>query len=323
MSASGRKKRRNNWIAKGEWYILLLFSKGLASVPLAWVHQLSDLIRWLAFDLMGFRKKVILENLRNSFPNHSYDKNLEIHRDFSRYFCDMMLETIRAHSMSNEELGRQVEVKNLEVVDSYFDQRRNVAIALGHYSNWEWAGPYGGTLTRHRPYVIYHPLGSFGFNRLLYQSRRKRKWTMMKMKRAFRKMQILSDEMQAHTQREPYAVAFLADQNAPAHNAYWTRFLNQETAFFWGLERAAKKFDLAVIYARITQPRRGHYLLEFEPLVDQPSDLPEGKIIEKFAHRLEQQILEYPPHWLWSHRRWKAKRPSLSEAPAHNSLQET
>ena len=106
------------------------------------------------------------------------------------------------------------------------------------------------------------------------------------------------------------ATAFIADQTPPPERAYWTTFLNQDTPVFWGTEKIAQKLGRPVVYCGIDREARGRYVMRFEDLVPDPGATPEGFISDAHTRRLEQDIRRRPAIWLWSHRRWKHKRPA-------------
>jgi KDO2-lipid IV(A) lauroyltransferase len=108
------------------------------------------------------------------------------------------------------------------------------------------------------------------------------------------------------------AVAFLADQTAKPDNAYWTTFLNQETPVFWGTEKFARKYNYRVVYLSIKRIKRGYYKLFAEILFDNPSNTNECEISEAHTRRLEKDIIKHPEIWLWTHRKWKHRKKSIT-----------
>ena len=110
--------------------------------------------------------------------------------------------------------------------------------------------------------------------------------------------------------KEVTATAFIADQTPLPKGAYWTTFLNQDTPIFFGTAKIAKKLNYPVIYVSIKRPRRGHYEISAELLIQHPDSLSENEISERHTRRLERDIRENPHIWLWSHRRWKHKNPN-------------
>jgi KDO2-lipid IV(A) lauroyltransferase len=125
---------------------------------------------------------------------------------------------------------------------------------------------------------------------------------LIAMKDTFREMLSKREELNA--------TAFIADQTPPADNAYWMTFLNQDTPVFKGTGIIAKKINYAVVYASVKRIKRGYYEINAELLTDNPKEMTEDHISEMHTKRLEQDIIEQPEIWLWSHKRWKHKRVS-------------
>ncbi|MBL7851980.1 MAG: lysophospholipid acyltransferase family protein, partial [Cyclobacteriaceae bacterium] len=111
------------------------------------------------------------------------------------------------------------------------------------------------------------------------------------------------------------ATAFVGDQAAPV-SEHWMTFLNQESSVYTGIEKVARKLNYPVVYMHPTRPWRGYYTLTLEVIVEDPSRTVDNEITEIYTRRLERDIRENPPLWLWSHRRWKSKRPQSIPAPA-------
>jgi KDO2-lipid IV(A) lauroyltransferase len=104
--------------------------------------------------------------------------------------------------------------------------------------------------------------------------------------------------------------AFLSDQTpVRSEIKYWTTFLNQDTPVYLGTEKIASKYDMAVVFFNIQKIRRGYYNLNIELLYEHATGIPEYQITETHIKRLEEIIRQNPENWIWSHRRWKHKRP--------------
>jgi Kdo2-lipid IVA lauroyltransferase/acyltransferase len=104
-------------------------------------------------------------------------------------------------------------------------------------------------------------------------------------------------------------IGLIADQTPAPESAYWTIFLNQDTPVFNGPEKLARKFNYPVIYMAVKKIKRGYYSLDAITLTETPAAVPEGAISELHTRELERTIREQPFAWLWSHRRWKHRRP--------------
>jgi len=152
-----------------------------------------------------------------------------------------------------------------------------------------------------RALVTYKPLSSKLMDRLMKEIRQLNGSELISMQQTFRSIA---------TSKEPVISLLVADQAPHPENAYWTIFLNQDTPVFLGAERIAKSTGHVVVFLAMRRVKRGHYTLEFQELCLDPKAQPEFAITEMHLRALESLIIESPQNWLWSHKRWKHKRPA-------------
>jgi KDO2-lipid IV(A) lauroyltransferase len=252
--------------------------------------------------VIGYRKDVVYTNLRNSFPEKTDAEIDTIAKKFYRYFCDLMLETVKTLSISKKTARNRLAVTNLHIFEKYFAQKQSILIVMGHWGNWELAGARFAAEPVHQLFVIYHPLANKHFNKLLYHMRTRLGNKLYAMRETSRGMIANKDKITA--------TAFIADQTPSPLNCHWTTFLNQDTPVFKGTGKFSKKFNYPIVYVGIKRTQRGYYEIIAEDLVPEPSKLEETEILELFTKRLEQDIIQMPETWLWTHRRWKHKRQS-------------
>ena len=288
------------------YYILLPFIYLISYLPFWLLYALSDFLNFILFTLLGYRKEVIGMNLKKSFPNKSEAEINAIHKKFNRFFCDLILETIKTLTISKKQALKHCSFndESLKLLNQLHADKKKVILVLGHFGNWEYAGAAMSAQAKQQLYVIYHPLSNTYFNQLIIKMRTRSGTKLITMKDTFRTMISLrkSDEINA--------TAFIADQTPPKDNAYWTTFLNQDTPVFWGTEIIASKLNYPIVYISISQQKRGYYQMTAEILHDNPKNTIEGEISELHTKRLEQDIIKQPEIWLWSHRRWKHQRPT-------------
>jgi len=252
---------------------------------------------------MHYRRKIVMQNLRNSFPDKSDDEIKQIAKRFFRYFCDLFLETFKTLTISRAAMLRHCnfDAASMKLIDRLADEKQSTIIVMGHKGNWEWAGNTFSLLCRHQLYVIYHPLANKYFDRLMYKMRTRFGTRLITMKNTFRDMMDKRDELNA--------TAFIADQTPAPDKAYWMNFLNQDTPVFMGTEKIARKIKYPVVYVSARKIKRGYYTLHAEVLAAPPYLQSDGEIAALHTKRLEDDIIEQPETWLWTHRRWKHKRP--------------
>lgn len=283
------------------YYISIPWLYLISWLPFWALYLLSDGIRVLLFGLIGYRKKVVLTNLRNSFPEKSEVEIQTIARQFYRNFCDLVLETLKTLTIGPAALKKHVLFEDRSVFQQYFDQGKSVIVVMGHVGNWELGGARFALEPIHPLYVIYHPLHNPYFDRLVYHMRTRMGNRLYAMKDTIRSMMANRDQVTA--------TAFIADQTPSPQSAYWTTFLNQDTPIFTGTEKLARKLGFPVIYVSLRRVKRGLYAIEPEVLIEDPKATAPNEISEMHTRRLEQDIIAYPDTWLWTHRRWKHKKP--------------
>lgn len=289
------------------YYIALPFIYLLSLLPFPVLYLFSDFVFFLLYRVIGYRKDVVLNNLRNSFPGKTEKELLAIRERFFRYLCDLFIETFKTLTISPAKMLRHCsfEPAAKQLFNSLAEKKQSVIMVMGHYGNWEWGGNTFALECLQQLYVIYHPLADKHFDGLMYRMRTRFGNKLIPMKNTFK-------EMLTNKQAGVNATAFIADQTPMPENAYWTTFLNQDTPVFWGTEIISKKLDLPIVYVTIKRQKRGYYRLFAELLVPEPSKTATGEISELHTRRLEKDILEDPTIWLWSHKRWKHKRPATT-----------
>ena len=283
------------------YYLTLPCLYLISFLPFKVLYLLSDIFYLLIYKVFGYRKKVVTENLKNSFPEKPDTEIEKIRSDFYRYLCDLSLETIKLLSISPSVLRKHFEHEDLSVLERYYRNEQSIILVMGHLGNWELGGAYFSLLGLHQPYGIYHPLTNKHFDRLMIKMRTRLGAGTYPMKDTFRGM--LKDR------NKVTATTFIADQTPAPGNAHWMTFLNQDTPVFKGTEIIARKLDYPVIYISVIREKRGQYKLCSELLAEHPKEFSENELTEMHTQRLEQDIVNHPETWLWSHRRWKHKRP--------------
>ena len=281
------------------FYLTYPFIYLIASLPFRAMYKVSDILFYLLW-LSGYRKKVVLQNLRNSFPEKSEAEIKTICKAYFRYLCDLILETLKTLTMTEQEARDHCTFHKAEWLDKMYEEKKSFIIVMGHYGNWEWAGPSFTLNTKYQLVVIYRPLSNPYFEKMMSGMRTKFGTRITPVQQTLRDM--------VANRSQVTATAFIADQTATRDNAYWTTFLNQDTAVFTGPEKLATKFNYPVVFMNVKRPRRGHYEVIPELLFANPKQTSETEISEGFTKRLEKEIVDNPVIWLWSHRRWKHSR---------------
>ena len=147
---------------------------------------------------------------------------------------------------------------------------------------------------------VYHPLSNKVFDDFMLKMRSKFGGKIISMKEFY--------PFLIRNKTTNYTLGLNADQSPPPESAYWTTFLNQDTAVFNGPSKIANKFNYPVFYGHAIRVKRGVYEVSMKLVCDNPKAFTEEQLTEMHLKCLEKNILEQPQNWLWSHRRWKHKR---------------
>lgn len=280
-------------------YYLLIIPISLLPFPV--LYLFSDLLYIILYRIFGYRKKVVISNLKNSFPEKSNSEIDHIASLFYRHLCDVIVETFKSFTISKKQILKRMVFENPELINKYYDQNRSVIIAGGHYNNWEWIATSVDQQIKHQSIAIYKQLTNKFFDQKMRTTRGRFGLMMIDTKKVKETFENLRNELTA--------TIFGNDQSpGKVANSYWVRFLNQDTAVMYGTEKYAKEMNYPVLFGAISKVKRGYYTFRFEEVENNPVDSPYGFITEKTTQLLEQQIIEAPQYWLWTHRRWKHKR---------------
>ncbi len=281
-------------------YLGVFLIKLVSLLPFSVLYILSDFFYIVIYHIIGYRKKVVRENLKNAFPNLNDKERKIIEKKFYHHLCDVFIETTKLSSFTEEELKKRVKIKNSERFYQLIEQGRNITVVFGHYHNWEW---FAQALPIYIPittYGIYKPLHNKIFDKLFYDMRTRFGIVALPMQTSMRTL--------IKNSHKQFSIAVIADQTPSSSDTnYWTKFLEQDTPVFMGTEKISNHFDCVVAFMDINQVKRGYLEFEFVILAENTAELKEYEVTELHTRYLEKRIKEKPEFWLWSHRRWKHK----------------
>lgn len=290
-------KKVGYWLVYGFVYFIGLLPFGL-------LYALSDINAFVLYHIIRYRRKVVRQNLQNAFPEKTKAEIKKIEKKNYLNLCDMAAELCKAMVMKPKELQQHVSFKNPEMLVELYEKGKSVFTSLPHSGNWEWYGKLMHTVSQHNVAAIYKRVENEIFERLMINIREGygiENERMLESRVAFRELVRRSDMLNS--------VLIIADQSPRGvESDYWNTFLNQETCWFTGLDRMARKLDYAVVFIAMKRVKRGFYEVTFKMICEDANSVAEDYIIERYSQETELFINENPDNWLWTHRRWKHKR---------------
>ena len=274
----------------------------ISILPFRIFYWLSDCIYVLVYDIVGYRKKTVRENLALALPHLSDKERLEIEKKSYHHLCDMFLEMVKTMTISSEEMNKRFKITNLEVIKEYEKKGKSIMLIASHYASWEWLI----TLNQKISFLgvaVYKKLANKHFDKLVRDIRSKYNTELVPTSKT---IPLIANNQKNNIQCV-YGLA--SDQSPKADRIFhWESFMGVEVPVHTGPEMLAKKYDMTVVFAKVKKVKRGYYELTIIPLSDNPKSIPDFGITHIYIKEVEKQILEAPEYYFWTHKRWKHRR---------------
>lgn len=278
-------------------FVLKFFSY----LPMWALFAFADLLFFITYYVAGYRKEVVLTNIKNAFPEKSKPEINRIAKEFYRRFCDYIVETLKALSISKESLNARVKFLNKEILEIYSQNNQPIILLGSHQFNWEWAFLAGCVELPFQVDAVYKRLSNRSFDKLMRNMRSRFGGEPIEKSQILRTILKTKDRLRA--------LSIMADQSPQSGSPkYWTTMLHQDTAFFLGPEQIAKAVKYPIFFFNVRRLKRGHYTIEFIKMGGPPYEKDSHEILENYARALEKLIRLDPAGYMWSHRRWKLKK---------------
>ncbi len=272
----------------------------LSRLPMRVLYLLADVLWPLVYYVIRYRREVVHNNLSMAFPEESPGVISKWEKIYFRRLFDLIVESVKAFTISEEELKARYKVKKPEVAANIYREGKSMILVGGHLHNWEWLVLGQNLLFDFQAVGVGQPLTSQDFARRMFQARsRFGMWIVDQTN-------VRESIDQWHQEGVKMSVLMLADQSPNSvDRCYWAWFLGLPTPVIYGPEYFAKKYDLSVVFFSVTRPRRGYYEMELTLISDTPSATEYGFVTAQHTCLLEQAIRHDPTGWTWSHKRWK------------------
>jgi KDO2-lipid IV(A) lauroyltransferase len=281
-------------------YLLIYPILWLISIlPFPVLYLFSDFVYFLTYHLIGYRKKTVRGNLSLALPHLSDKERLLIEKKFYSHLCDLFLEMVKTLTISRKEIEKRYTFSNMDVYYDLEKKEKSIALLCAHYASYEWAVSMNYH-TNFKGYGVYKKLANPYFDKLVRKIRSKFKGELIDSKETI-------PTMVSNFRSKTFSLYGLVSDQSPKLNAthHWQKFMGVEVPVHTGGEMLAKKYDMNVIFLRTKKIKRGYYEASLEVLSDDVKSVPNYEITDRFLKLVEQQILESPEYYLWTHKRWK------------------
>ena len=275
--------------------IIILFSK----LPLRVLYWLSDFIFVILYFVVGYRKKVVFQNLKNSFPEKSDSELKIIRKKFYHNFCDYLVETLKSFTITSHELRVRVQYLNQDIFHEAKAENKNVILLAGHIFNWEWFNAFATVVPQEKSFPVYRKVQSSFWEQKVKEIRNRFGNHALEAKEVIR--HIFKNANDGNS-----VYMFVADQTPHVSEVtYGLNFLHQKTPAFVGYDKLSTRMDLVFVYCEMKKVKRGYYQINYHQIEPDGEKFEEYEVVRKFHKMLETTINKRPDNYLWSHRRWK------------------
>ena len=281
------------------YIVLYPFLWFISVLPFRVLYIISDLIYILIYHIFGYRKKVVNSNLHLAFPNKTDAEIKIIRRKFYHHLCDMLLESTKSITISEAEMKKRYVFKNVEDVHELEKENKSIVLFMGHYASWEWVFILQKHVN-HIGYAVYKQLSNKYFDALVKRIRAKYNSYLITTKETFPTL------IQAKQDNQLTLNGFVFDQSPKLDKAiHWQNFMGKKVPVHVGAEILAKRLDMATLFLKVKKIKRGYYEATIMDIIKDPKSIEDFKITDAYLKHVEEEILEAPEFYLWTHKRWK------------------
>jgi len=279
----------------------MLIAKLISRLPFWILYVFSDFLFVISYYVIRYRRVLVRNNLKNSFPEKGTGELRTIEKNFYRNLCDYAVETLKLLTISRKELGKRMVFRNPDVANEFLRRGQSLLNLASHNFNWEWLLTAGSITLEGQMDFVYQPINHPFFERVSLASRTRFGAHPIPRDKVAR--EIVSRKSIARN------VAIVGDQYPGFKNdkKYAIRFMNQDTVFFYGSSQLAQLTQYPVFYYQLRKIKRGYYEATIVELAQPPYAKDDDHVLVHYVREVEHLIRERPSEWLWSHNRWKTR----------------
>ncbi|MBS9767466.1 MAG: lipid A biosynthesis acyltransferase [Flavobacteriaceae bacterium] len=271
----------------------------ISILPFRLLYMLSDILFVVIYYIIGYRKKVVFENLTLAFPEKSKEEIKEIQKKSYRHFVDIFMEMIKSFTISKKELDKRFKYTNIDIFKEFEKDDKSIMVYAMHYANWEWVVGLNPS-EKYGKYVVFKKISNPYFDNVVKKSRER---FGIDLKYTYEIKRVIEHNFNNHKKA---IYGFLNDQSPRINRAeYWRNFMGVYVPVHTGSENFAKKYDMNVLYLSTKRIKRGYYENTFHILSTDAKKEPNFSITDKYIDLVEQQLREQPEFYFWTHRRFK------------------
>ena len=250
--------------------------------------------------IIPIRKKTVLENLHNAFPDYDEKKVKNIAFGSYKSFAIALTEILYMPAMSKEDIKKQVDCNNMELIREKYEENNGVILLSAHFGNWEYMATSVAAQLNISLSVVIKPQRNPYVTKWMNNARTKWNNEIVRLG--------ISIRQTYQTLKDKKIVAMVADQRGPEESIK-INFFGRKLSVHTGPAALALKTGAPVLYG--ISVRQDDYSYKSVMTEISKENLPESnedkikELSQRHMAYLEGYIRKYPEQWLWMHKRWK------------------
>jgi KDO2-lipid IV(A) lauroyltransferase len=278
--------------------VTLIFVLNL--IPYRLALLIGDLVGFLAFSILGIRRRVTLDNLKKSFEDQFSDRQyVRIGAAAYRYIARGMIEYGLFPTLKKKDLQKFLTIQGQENLHRISEGGRGAVLVTGHFGSWELMGAFLAASGWPIDYLIGEQHNIY-INKLMNDHRRMFGIGLIEMGVAARGV--------IRAVRNGHMVCMLSDQDAGSDGVI-VEFLGRPASTPKGPAAFALKTGAPLACGFIIREGFKQRIIieppfDFTPTGNKETDI--KQLTQAYTSLLERYVREYPDHWFWPHRRWKS-----------------
>lgn len=281
-----------------------IFCRLISLLPRDWVRFFGSLLGPLWFDILRFRRRIVLDNIAIAFPECSPGWRKAIGRQSLMNLGANALEFFVLPSIDERWVQDNVVIEGWEHLEKAKTGGKGVFLLSLHMGAYDIAAslmPMRG----HETYLISKFFKNKSFNDLWFSIRGSQGVKFIEPHGSQTAFDILK------ALKKNAGVIFVLDQFMGRPYGIESRFFGRRTGTAYGLALFVLKTGAPVVPVYSVTGDDGKMHLVFEPEIETAPHIDGDKnrsianLTQRFNSELEKIIKKHPNEWLWVHRRWK------------------
>lgn len=286
-----------NFIVKFMVFVSSFFSRSILRKSGSWLGC-------LAYDILKFRKKIVLNNLTIAFPDWSTDRKNAVGRESVYQLGYNFGEFFFIPSMTQDWLQENVVFEGWQNVLKAREAGKGMYFLSMHMGNVDLAAN-AIVMNGQELFIISKKFKTKWFNDLWFSVRGAQGVQYIDAHGANNAFEILK------SLKKNAAVVFVLDQYMGKPFGIETTFFGKKTGTAYGLALFVQKTKAPVlpVYSYEGNDKKIHVVIE--PALDMSKGVTDDKdqtlrnLTQSFNDKIEEIVRKHPEQWMWIHRRWK------------------